>query len=152
MILRRAVPIDAEAIARIYISARKKFIPFAPMMHSEEGIYHWILDILIPTNQVIVAEENDIVVGMMVLSKKEHVGWIDQLYLSPSVINRGIGTLLLTEAKSILGSPIHLHTFQENSDARRFYERHGFKALEFSDGSKNEEKCPDILYKWKSSV
>jgi hypothetical protein len=30
--------------------------------------------------------------------------------------------------------------------ARRFYERYGFVPIEWSDGSRNEERCPDILY------
>jgi hypothetical protein len=29
-----------------------------------------------------------------------------------------------------------------------FYERHGFMAIEFTDGSGNEEKEPDVLYRW----
>ena len=149
MLLRKAILSDAKSITNIYISARKKFIAFAPTIHSEESIYFWIHDVLIPDNHVIVSEENNNIVGMIVLYKKENIGWIDQLYLSPSVVGRGIGTLLLTEAKTILGSPIHLHTFQENIGARRFYERHGFKILEMTDGSKNEENCPDILYEWK---
>ena len=33
-----------------------------------------------------------------------------------------------------------------NSGARRFYERHGFTAAKFGDGSGNEEKLPDIQY------
>ncbi|MGE3511045.1 MAG: histone acetyltransferase, partial [Vicinamibacterales bacterium] len=31
---------------------------------------------------------------------------------------------------------------------RVFYERHGFVAVAFGDGSGNEERCPDILYEW----
>jgi hypothetical protein len=27
-----------------------------------------------------------------------------------------------------------------------FYQRHGFRAASFSDGSVNEESCPDVLY------
>ena len=42
--------------------------------------------------------------------------------------------------------PIRLYTFQTHSLARRFYERHGYKAIEFTDGQGNEEKCPDVLY------
>jgi putative addiction module component (TIGR02574 family) len=30
--------------------------------------------------------------------------------------------------------------------ARSFWERHGFKAIAYSDGSTNEERCPDVLY------
>ena len=32
---------------------------------------------------------------------------------------------------------------------RDFYERWGFKAVRFGDGSGNEEKCPDVLYEWR---
>jgi GNAT superfamily N-acetyltransferase len=61
----------------------------------------------------------------------------------------GIGTQLLELARSQLPPPIRLYTFQCNERARRFYERHGFKLMSFSDGSRNEEKCPDILYEWR---
>jgi hypothetical protein len=38
---------------------------------------------------------------------------------------------------------------QCNDAARLFYEKHGFKAIAFADGSANEEQCPDILYEWQ---
>ena len=41
---------------------------------------------------------------------------------------------------------IKLHCFQANTGARRLYERHGFRAEAFGDGSANEEGLPDILY------
>lgn len=149
LLLRVAIPADAQMIANIYLAARKEFITFAPLVHSDESIYQWVVEKLIPTNQVIVAEENNIIVGMMALSKNHGVGWIDQLYLSPTEVGRGIGALLITAAKSSLGSPIRLHTFQENVRARRFYEQHGFQIIKFTDGSENEENCPDIIYEWQ---
>ncbi len=144
--LRIATLADAKAIANVYVASRREFVAFAPLVHSEESIYQWIYETLIPTNQVIIAEENGIIVGMMAWSKKAGVGWIDQLYISPDAVGQGLGVLFLKAAKSTLGSPIRLYTFQENVGARRFYERHGFQALEFSDGSANEEHCPDVLY------
>jgi hypothetical protein len=45
-----------------------------------------------------------------------------------------------------LARPVRLYTFQPNEHARRFYERKGFAPIEFSDGSTNEERCPDVLY------
>jgi ribosomal protein S18 acetylase RimI-like enzyme len=149
VLLRKATITDAKAITRIYLASRKEFVAFAPLVHSDESIYQWISETLILTSQVIVAEENNIIVGIMALSHKEGIGWIEQLYLSPEAVGRGIGTLLVTRAKSMLGPPVRLHTFQENRDARRFYERHGFKALEYKDGSSNEENCPAILYEWR---
>lgn len=148
--LRKATSLDARCVADIYLSSRKKFLSFVPLMHSDKSIYQWVSEKLIPSNQVIVAEQGGVIVGMMVLSKNDGIGWIEQLYLSPNVVGHGIGALLVEEAKIILGSPIRLHTFRENAVARRFYERHSFHILEFGDGSTNEENCPDILYEWRA--
>ncbi len=146
--LRKASLSDAEIIADIYLASRKEFVSFAPLIHSDVSIHEWVRNTLIPNSDVIVAEQTGQIVGMMALSKQKGIGWIDQLYLAPQATGQGIGTQLLMYAKTALGAPVRLHTFQENSGARRFYERHGFQVLEFSDGSGNEERCPDILYEW----
>jgi len=39
--------------------------------------------------------------------------------------------------------------FEQNDRARRFYEAHGAVAVEFTDGSGNEEKTPDVRYEWR---
>ena len=41
-----------------------------------------------------------------------------------------------------------LWTFQSNHGARRFYERHGFVAVQHTDGD-NEEGAPDVRYEWR---
>ncbi|KAM3098847.1 GNAT family N-acetyltransferase [Phormidesmis sp. 146-12] len=146
---RSATPSDADAVAQVYLSSRKAFVPFAPIAHSEAAVYEWIRDILIPGSQVTVVERDNKIIGMMALSTTEGTGWIDQLYLHPDVVGQKIGTKLIERAKAELGSPIRLYTFQENQGAIRFYERHGFKAVQYRDGSENEENCPDILYEWR---
>lgn len=146
---RSATPSDTEAVAQVYLSSRKEFVSFAPIVHSEEAVYQWVRDVLIPSNQLIVVEQDKEIIGMMALSATEGIGWIDQLYLHPDVVGQGIGTRLIEWAKTELGSPIRLYTFQENQRAIRFYKRHGFKAIQYGDGSENEENCPDILYEWR---
>ena len=146
---KKATPADAAVVAKIYLASRKAFVSFAPLVHSDASVYSWILEVLIPADGVFILEEDGLAVGMMSLSKKHGVGWIDQLYLMPAAVGHGIGTLLISEAKSILGSPIRLFTFQKNFGARRFYERHAFQIVEFTDGSSNEEKCPDMIYEWR---
>jgi hypothetical protein len=37
-------------------------------------------------------------------------------------------------------------TFASNLGAQRYYERHGFVAVERTDGRDNEERAPDIRY------
>jgi GNAT superfamily N-acetyltransferase len=66
--------------------------------------------------------------------------------VDPRVLGKGIGSVLLAHAIGTLARPIRLYTFQQNVGARRFYERHGFLAIEFTEGEDNEEKCPDVLY------
>ena len=98
------------------------------------------------TDTVVLAEEDGVVVGVLATSQESDKGWINQLYILPGWNRKRIGTRLLERAHSALQKPIHLYTFQENAGARRFYERHGYKAVEFTDGQGNEERCPDVLY------
>ncbi len=75
-------------------------------------------------------------------------GWIEQFYVLPARQRQGVGEALLKIAKAACPE-LHLWTFQRNAPARRFYEKRGFVALEETDGSRNEEREPDILYRWQ---
>ncbi|MEP6836694.1 MAG: GNAT family N-acetyltransferase, partial [Bradyrhizobium sp.] len=87
------------------------------------------------------AEAGGRLVGFIAVSGE----WVDQLYLDPASTGRGIGSRLLADATAAL--PVtKLYCFQSNSGARRFYERHGFRAEAFGDGTQNEEGLPDVLY------
>jgi hypothetical protein len=44
---------------------------------------------------------------------------------------------------------LELWCFQANSRARRFYEARGFHAILFTDGAGNEERTPDVRYRWE---
>ncbi len=87
------------------------------------------------------------VVGILVLRGD----WIDQLYVDPDLTGRGIGVGLLDLAKRERPHGLRLWTFVSNDGAQRFYERHGFKEVERTNGSRNEERAPDIQYVWERS-
>ena len=56
---------------------------------------------------------------------------------------------VLVPSGGVIVAGVHgrvVYTFQANAGARRFYERHGFVPVEFTDGQANEERCPDVLY------
>lgn len=73
--------------------------------------------------------------------------WIEQFYILPAFQRQGIGSALLKKAQQ--NYPLlQLWTFQKNKTARSFYEKHGFTAIDQTDGKDNEEKEPDILYQW----
>ena len=150
--IRAAIPADAAAICEVYLLSRKHFLPYAPLAHNAAEVCIWIEQHLITTADVFVVEQDGSITGMMALTRDASAGWIDQLYLHPRVVGQRIGSQLVSLAKNKLGAPVRLYTFQANTAARRFYERHAFVAILFGDGSGNEEKCPDVLYEWKAEV
>ena len=92
------------------------------------------------------AVDGDRIVGVATRSG----AWVRQLYVATDRTRAGIGQRLLDAmkaeamAESIL---VDLWTFQRNAGARRFYERNGFVAIEFTDGARNEEREPDVRYR-----
>lgn len=143
MILRPATPDDAPAMSRILWDCREISTPFLPQLHTHEENVAWFLGDLMPENQVWVAEQDGQVVGY--IGYRE--GWIQHLFVHPSMQGRGIGPLLLAKAMAS-GGQVELWTFQQNTRARRFYEARGFRPVEFTDGSGNEERAPDVRYLW----
>lgn len=145
-VLRPATAADAVAVAAVYLASRKELVACAPLAHDDD-VRAWIAGTLLPAGGAWVAEIDGHVVAMLSLSHAdEGVHWIDHLYVHPSQVARGIGGALLALALQRCGRPLRLYTFTANTGARRFYERHGFVAIAASDGSGNEERCPDLLY------
>ena len=149
--VRTSLDTDAPRVAELLIASRKAFLPFAPSVHSEEEIHHWVGNTLIPGGHVTVALAESVIVGALAVSMQDEVTWVDQLYIQPGHVGQGIGATLLALVVAAASGPIRLHTFQQHKRARRFYERQGFVAIEFTDGSGNEEKCPDVRYELRAS-
>ena len=149
--LRAAIEADAQAVATILIRTRMEFMPYAPAAHSEAEIRVWVRTLLIPSGGVTVAVQERAVIGVMATSVADGCSWLSQMSVSPEQVGRGVGTKLLRHALASLPPPVRLYTFQANIRGRRFYERHGFIAIAFTDGQANEERCPDVLYEHRAS-
>ncbi len=141
--VRLATDEDAAEVADIWIGAFRATYHFAPA-HPEDEIRSWIRDYLLPETESWVAKGGDGVIGFLSLGD----GWIEQLYVRPGFTGAGTGTRLVNFAKERQPAGLQLWTFQVNHGARRFYERHGFRAMELTDGD-NEEGQPDVRYAWK---
>jgi GNAT superfamily N-acetyltransferase len=147
--LHPATTADASRVASLLIDTRSAFMPYAPSAHSETEVREWVAGHLVPAGGVTVAVVDGRVIGAMATARKDQVSWITQMAVDPSLVSQGIGSLLLAHAMRTLELPIRLYTFQANAGARRFYERHGFTAIEFTDGQANEERCPDVLFEMR---
>lgn len=140
VLLRPADGSDAAAIAKIMRAALGS-LDWMPVIHTPAEDLAFIRDIVLRRQQVKVAQTGEKIVGFIAVSGD----WVEQLYLDPAWTGQGIGSRLLMEATASLLA-VKLHCFQANTGAQRFYERHGFRAESFGDGTANEEGLPDILY------
>jgi len=138
---------ESDMIAEVFISSRRG-MTFLPTIHTDDQIRTWIRDQMVPAHGVWVAEETGRIRGFAALSGD----LLGHLYVHPEDQSRGIGTALLDVVKRERPTGFRFWVFQRNEGARRFYERHGCRLVELTDGSRNEEKEPDALYEWVPQV
>lgn len=142
MEVRLAGPADKGAVGEVF-AASFATLTFLPMLHSQDELCVFAGG-LVEKEEVWVAEEAGRIVAMAALSGDT----LSHLYVHPDAQGRGAGSALLDRAKTRRPDGFRLWVFQQNVRARHFYERHGLRAVRFTDGSSNEEKTPDALYEW----
>ena len=141
--VRLAGPDDADAVAAVFIASFAT-LTFLPMLHTDEETRGFIRGV-VARDEVWVAEDGGRIVGMASLSAE----MLDHLYVHPDAQGLGAGGALLEKAKERRPVGFTFWVFQQNENARRFYERRGCRLVRLTDGSGNEEKTPDALYEWK---
>ncbi len=146
MVIRRATPADAAAMAEVWLRSRTAALPTVRRAHSDNEVRAWFRDVVVPQRESWVAEDGGVIVGLLVLDGS----WVSQLYVEPDRRGEAIGTSLLNRAKMQRPTGLELWTFQVNLPARLFYEKHGFVEVERTNGAANEEGEPDIRYQWAS--
>jgi GNAT superfamily N-acetyltransferase len=135
--LRRATDDDAEGIAKVF-SPSLRLLTFLPELHTVAEDRAFIRNKVLRECDVTVAEYRGGIVSFIALHCEE----IRLLHTAPEFIGNGFGSLLVKEAQQSGAPALELWCFQQNLRARTFYERHGFRAVRFTDGEGNEEKCP----------
>jgi GNAT superfamily N-acetyltransferase len=147
LVIRRATVDDGPGVGDVLLDSWRATFDF-PGVHPDDDVRRWVVATLIPTTESWVAVgPGGAIVGVLSLSAT----MVDQLYLAPDWIGRGLGSRLLELAKARRPDGLDLYCFQANARARRFYEDRGFTAIAFGDGSGNEERQPDIRYAWRPS-
>jgi GNAT superfamily N-acetyltransferase len=146
--LRRATLCDADAIASVY-STSFRLLAFLPMLHTVEDYKWFIANVILKECEVTVAEDETGIVAFLARQGEE----IRLLYARPDRIGMGAGTQLIDAAKATAGiDALELWCFQANERARRFYEARSFRAIRFTDGADNEERTPDVRYRWEFTI
>jgi len=139
-VIRRGTPEDADSIAELF---ERSFgtLTFLPTLHTlDEHCAHFRR--VLVEQEVWLWEEDGRILGFASLD----VAMLNYLYVEPDAIGRGVGSALYRHAVEQRPAGFTFWVFQQNERARRFYERHGARAVRFTDGQGNEEKTPDVLY------
>lgn len=143
---RRLSRNEVDGAARVHRASFDDRVPWLAGLHTPSEDRAYFRDQVFPWCEVWGAVDDGLI-GFIAFSE----GWIEQFYVLPSRQGQGIGTALLDIAKAAFPE-LRLWTFQRNAPARRFYEKRGFVPLEETDGQRNEERGPDILYRWQRSA
>jgi putative acetyltransferase len=142
--LRPYHPDDCEAVVRLW---------YESWHHNFPDLYHpWTYaqwrehfqDKVTAHASIWIAESAGQVAGFIVV--RENDGCLDQIFVAPAMQHQGVGTILLNKAKELSPDGIYLDTLQSNTNARRFYEKHGFQPGQVSMNPNSGQ--PDIEYRW----
>ena len=113
--------------------------------HSIDERRQFLVEVLSRHALLTVAIQDDEIVGFMAQDGES----IEQLYMHIKHQGRGVGSRFLEIAMAASPERLHLHTFQRNLKARRFYHKHGFKEIAY--GHLNMEGLADVELEWAIS-
>ncbi|WP_411079432.1 hypothetical protein [Streptomyces sp. cmx-18-6] len=94
------------------------------------------------------AQDAEAVTRVFLASRAAAMPYLPRVHSDEDTLAWITHVVLPTSTAEIAGRPLSLYVFRRNAAARAFYERHGFTAVAFDDGGRNEEGEPDVLYRW----
>ena len=141
-LLRPARPTDAGRVGAI-LSAFVDETPWLPRLHTRAQDLHFA-GTMIDRGWITVAQDATGVAGFVARDG----GDIHALYVDADARGGGYGSALLRRMMAETEA-LSLWTFQANTPARAFYDRHGFSEIERTDGAENDEGLPDIRFDWQ---
>jgi len=144
--VRRLVPGDVSAAAEVWHESKQVAYPYLPLqqgltLEDDERIFR---ERIWPVSELWVATWDETVVAFLAMQ----ASYVDRLYVHPEHQSCGIGSALMDHAKGLSPAGLELYTHQKNLPARAFYEKHGFRAVNFGVSPPPESE-PDVEYHWR---
>ena len=136
-----------DELVGVFLDARRRRLQFLIDLHSLDEDRDFFTRVVLPSNEVWVAEAGGRVVGFIAFAG----GKVNHLYVAPPHQGRGVGSALLALARRS-NSSLQLWAFQANAEAIAFYERRGFRVVERTDGAGNDAKQPDVRMRWDAAA
>lgn len=145
LLVRPAHEDDLDALIRVWHESKRVAYPYLPL---EQGRTlaeddEFFRRVIVLRNAIWVALRGGEVAGFLAIGGS----YVDRLYIHPERQREGIGSALIAKAKALSPDGVQLHTHQRNTQARAFYEKHGFVAATFGISPPPESE-PDVEYHW----
>jgi ribosomal protein S18 acetylase RimI-like enzyme len=141
--LRAAGRQDGDAVAAVFGAARRATMAYLPALHSSDEDRAYFAGV-VAAGDTTVALRDGRIVAFIALADD----WVEHLYVDPAHHRQGIGATLLRHAQAARPDGLQLWVFQRNTAAIAFYERHGLRVAERTDGAGNQEREPDARMIW----
>ena len=136
---------DVDEVVRVWHESKRVAYPYLPLeqgrtLAEDEDFFR---QVILPNTAVWVSLVGAEVAGFLAISGS----YVDRLYIHPDRQRQGIGSALIVKAKELSPVGVQLHTHVKNTQARAFYEQHGFAAVKFGVSPPPESE-PDVEYHW----
>jgi ribosomal protein S18 acetylase RimI-like enzyme len=135
-------PADADELVHMWHASFEHGVGITDP-HPVESRHAYLLREVVPAYTLRVARRDGAIVGFMASTPET----IAHLYVRVGCIGQGIGRRLLGLAKEASRGSLWLHAFSRNTNACRFYERHGFREVERESANMYEMEA--IRYVWE---
>lgn len=135
-------PQDFERTVRLWYEVGLAAHPYVSNRFSHADYAAYFRDVMSLGCAIWLAETGEELAGFIILRGD----YVDQLYVAVAQQRRGIGRLLMALARAHAPDGLWLRCFVRNTSARAFYERLGFRVVDFGV---SEEGEPEIRYRWR---
>jgi len=135
----------AQAVA-MWRASKQAAFPYvaAQQLYTLQNDTDYFRDVVAQECEVWLATDQEHILGLLALRDD----LIDQLFVAIDAQRQGVGGALLVKARERSPDQLRAYSFQKNSSARAFYEKHGFRIVR-SGISPPPENEPDYEYMWR---
>ena len=149
LIVRPYQPSDLNEVVAMWRASKRAAFPYVEVqqLYTLENDTDYFRDVIAPECEVWLADDGDQIAGLLALRGN----LIDQLFVRLGDQRQGVGSVLLAKARERFPDSLRAYTFQKNSPARAFFEKHGFEIVR-AGLSPPPENEPDLEFVWRSGV
>ena len=145
-VLKRAAPSDSDELSAIWLRSFAVALPSVPTIHTDDEVRVWVRDLLIAEVETWVATIPTATSLGCCHSMRMRSSSSTSTRLGGAEVSEGCASVTPRNAAP---NGLGLWTFQVNVRARHLFAGHGFVETVTTDGSRNEERTPDVRMEWR---